>query len=81
MKRTVEIEHNLEIVKELETLSGCTLSYKALGGRYDYKVALETLDKLQFENPLEQLGLFIKDELADEDEEVINGTVEEGEIL
>ncbi|XP_057434090.1 transcription factor GTE10-like isoform X2 [Lotus japonicus] len=81
MKRTVEIEHNLEIVKELETLSGCTLSYKALGGRNDYKVALETLDKLQFENPLEQLGLFIKDELADEDEEVINGTVEEGEIL
>ncbi|KAJ1377930.1 hypothetical protein SESBI_48393 [Sesbania bispinosa] len=82
MKRTVEIEHNLEAVKELEILSGCTLSYKALGSRNDYKVALETLDKLQFENPLERLGLFIKDEYtADEDEEVLIGGCEEGEIF
>ncbi|KAJ1414186.1 hypothetical protein SESBI_19036 [Sesbania bispinosa] len=82
MKRTVEIEHNLEAVKELEILSGCTLSYKALGSRNEYKVALETLDKLQFENPLERLGLFIKDEYtADEDEEVLNGGCEEGEIF
>lgn len=83
MKRTVEIEHNLEIIKELENLSGCTLSYKALsGGRNGCRVAMETLDKPQLENPLERLGLFIKDEYAaDEDEEVMNGGWEEGEIF
>lgn len=82
MKKTVDIEHNLEVVKELESLSGCRLSYKALGGRNDYKIAMETLDKLQFENPLERLGLYIKDEYtADEDEEVLNGGWEEGEIF
>ncbi|XP_027330871.1 transcription factor GTE12 isoform X1 [Abrus precatorius] len=82
MKRTVEIEHNMEIIKELESLSGCTLSYKAVGGRNGYKVAMETLDKPLIENPLERLGLFIKDEYtADEDEEVLNGGWEEGEIF
>lgn len=82
MKRTVDIEHNVEIIKELESLSGCTLSYKAVGGRNGYKVALETLDKPQFENPLERLGLFIKEDFtADEDEEVLNGGFEEGEIF
>ncbi|KAK7412529.1 hypothetical protein VNO78_03993 [Psophocarpus tetragonolobus] len=82
MKRTVDIEHNMEIIKELESLSGCTLSYKAVGGRNGYKVALETLDKPQFENPLERLGLFIKEEFtADEDEEVLNIGREEGEIF
>ncbi|RDX76870.1 Transcription factor GTE12, partial [Mucuna pruriens] len=82
MKRTVDIEHNMEIIKELEILSGCTLSYKAVSGRNGYKVALETLDKPQFENPLERLGLFIKEEYtANEDEEVLNGGWEEGEIF
>ncbi|KAL2579773.1 hypothetical protein AAZV13_15G083200 [Glycine max] len=82
MKRTVDIEHNVEIIKELESLSGCTLSYKAVGCRNGYKVALETLDKPQFENPLERLGLFIKEDFtADEDEEVLNGGFEEGEIF
>ncbi|XP_061356080.1 transcription factor GTE8-like isoform X4 [Gastrolobium bilobum] len=82
MKRTVEIEHNLEILKELEILSGCTLSYKAPSGRNGYRVAMKTLDKPHFENPLERLGLFIKDEYtADEDEEVLNGGWEEGEIF
>ncbi|KAL2980028.1 hypothetical protein AAZX31_13G204700 [Glycine max] len=82
MKRTVDIEHNMEIIKELESLSGCTLSYKAVGGRNGYKVALETLDKHQFENPLERLGLFIKEDFTtDLDEEVLNGGFEEGEIF
>ncbi|CAK8530847.1 unnamed protein product [Lathyrus sativus] len=85
MKRSVDIEHNLEVVKELESLSGCTLSYKALGGRNGYRTAMGRLDKLQFENPLERLGLFIKDDyVADEDEEVLNGGAggwEEGEIF
>ncbi|CAJ2658730.1 unnamed protein product [Trifolium pratense] len=87
IKRSVDIEHNLEVVKELESLSGCTLSYKALGSRNDHRTAMERLDKLQFENPLERLGLFIKDDyIADEDEEVLNGGGggggwEEGEIF
>lgn len=82
MRRTVDIEHNMEIIRELERLSGCTLSYKGVGGRNGYKVALETLEKPLFENPLERLGLFIKEEYtADEDEEVLNGGFEEGEIF
>lgn len=72
MERTVDIEHNLEILKELEILSGCTLS----------AVAMEELDKSQLENPLERLGLFIKDEFkADDDDEILNGGWEEGQIL
>ncbi|XP_019419693.1 PREDICTED: transcription factor GTE12-like isoform X2 [Lupinus angustifolius] len=80
MERTVEIEHNMEIIKELETLSGCTLSYKALGSRNGYRAAMETLELPQLENPLERLGLFIKNDYAaaDEDEEVC---WEEGEVF
>ncbi|OIV89439.1 hypothetical protein TanjilG_21882 [Lupinus angustifolius] len=71
MKRTVEIEHNMEIIEELEVLSGCTLSYKAMGSRNGYKAAMETWELPQRENPLERLGLLIKDEYAaDEDDEV-----------
>ncbi|XP_047154636.1 transcription factor GTE8 isoform X1 [Vigna umbellata] len=81
MRRTVDIEHNMEIIRELESLSGCTLSYKAMGGRNGYKVALDTWDKPQFENPLERLGLFMKEEYIVEDEEFLNGAREEGEIF
>jgi len=81
MQRTVDIEHNMDIIRELESLSGCTLSYKAVGGRNGYKVALDTLDKPQFENPLERLGLFIKEDYSVEDEEFLNGAREEGEIF
>ncbi|ESW19952.1 hypothetical protein PHAVU_006G168500 [Phaseolus vulgaris] len=81
MKKTVDIEHNMEIIRELESLSGCTLSYKAVGGRNGYKVALDTWDKPQLENPLERLGLFIKEEYSVEDEEFLNGAREEGEIF
>ncbi|KAK7245608.1 hypothetical protein RIF29_40455 [Crotalaria pallida] len=83
MERTVEIEHNMEIIEELEILSGCRLSYKAVGGRNGYRAAIEALEKPQLENPLERLGLFIKDEdAADEDEEVLNAAgCEEGEIF
>ncbi|KAE9591361.1 hypothetical protein Lal_00038649 [Lupinus albus] len=71
MKRTVEIEHNMDIIEELEVLSGCTLSYKAMGNRNGYKAAMETWELPQLENPLERLGLFIKDEyVVDEDDEV-----------
>lgn len=41
-----------------------------------------SLHEVQLENPLERLGLFIKDEFLDEDEETIyNENGEEGEIF
>ncbi|XP_028755806.1 transcription factor GTE9 [Neltuma alba] len=68
-------EFNLDSFKELEMLSGCTLSChvrrQAVGS-----------DRLQRANPLERLGLFLKKEyIAEEDEDVLNGCWEEGEIL
>lgn len=79
MERTVDIEHNLEILKELEMLSGCTLTF--LSGNDGAAVAMEKLDKYQLENPLERLGLFIKDEFkAKDDDEVLTGNWEEGKI-
>ncbi|XWS08016.1 hypothetical protein CRYUN_Cryun41cG0041000 [Craigia yunnanensis] len=62
MENTAGIEVNLEILKELDILSGCCL-YRG--------------------NPLHELGLFIKDEyLEDEDDEIVlNEDVEEGEIV
>ena len=82
MERTVEIENNVEIIKELEMLTGCKLSYQALSSKDGSGVAVEMLDMSRVDNLLERLGLFIKDEYntADEDDEVLNGW-EEGEIL
>ncbi|KAK7247223.1 hypothetical protein RIF29_42100 [Crotalaria pallida] len=79
LERTVEIENNLEILKELEMLSGCKMSYQAT--KYGHRVVMEALDKSWVGSPLERLGLFIKDEYVTdyEDEEVLN-VWEEGEI-
>ncbi|XVF87240.1 hypothetical protein PTKIN_Ptkin18bG0103000 [Pterospermum kingtungense] len=85
MEKTVEIEMNLEILKELEILSGCSLSVNQLhdhtscsgGGAYGGSCG----------NPLHELGLFIKDEYLEEDDDdddeetVLNEDGEEGEIL
>ncbi|KAJ9135952.1 hypothetical protein P3X46_033070 [Hevea brasiliensis] len=68
MGKTVNIEQNLEILKELEILSGGSLSYNFRIGAYS-------------RSPLERLGLFIKDDIWDEDEMVLNGEEEEGEIF
>ncbi|KAI4298196.1 hypothetical protein L6164_031784 [Bauhinia variegata] len=83
MERTVEIEHNLEILKELEMLSGCKLSYQVLSRKNgSKKAAMKAFNKSQNESPLERLGLFIKDEyVADEDEEAMISGWEEGEIF
>ncbi|KAL5774130.1 hypothetical protein ACOSP7_011687 [Xanthoceras sorbifolium] len=72
MERTVEIEHNLEIMKELEVLTGCCLSPHLINGG------------AQVSSPLERIGLFMKrDYLLVEDEEILNfnGDGEEGEIF
>ncbi|CAL0329890.1 unnamed protein product [Lupinus luteus] len=78
MERSVEVENNLQCLKELERLCGCMLSFQAPSTKNGSRVAIDTSDK----SPLEQLGLFIKHEYvtADEDEEVLD-CWEEGEIL
>ncbi|OIW17944.1 hypothetical protein TanjilG_17780 [Lupinus angustifolius] len=78
MERSVQVENNFQCLKELEMLCGCMLSFQAPSTKNGYRVAIGTADK----SPLEQIGLFIKDEYvtADEDEEVPD-CWEEGEIL
>lgn len=78
MERTVVIEQNLEIQKELEKLSGCSLCH--LLNSVD---VMRSFGRKNLLSPLERLGLFMKGEyLADEDEEAImNGDGEEGEIF
>lgn len=82
MERTVEIEHNLEILKELEMLSGCCLSPHLLTGSEALRRAFKGA---HFKNPLERIGLFMKSDylVEDEDEEILNlnGDGEEGEIF
>lgn len=82
MERTVEIEHNLEILKELEMLSGCCLSPHLLTGSEALRRAFKGA---HFKNPLERIGLFMKSDylVEDEDEETLNlnGDGEEGEIF
>ncbi|KAJ9690847.1 hypothetical protein PVL29_013144 [Vitis rotundifolia] len=78
MARTVEFDNNVLIVKELEKLSGCALTYQYFRQR-DSKVQLRAFN---FGNPLERLGLYIKDDfLVDGDETILNEDGEEGEIL
>ena len=83
MEKTAEIEQNLEILKELEMLSGCSLSNNQLDGRKNGSEKVTGTYGGIRGNPLHQLGLFIKDEYLEEDDEeaVLNEDGEEGEIL
>ncbi|XP_043701837.1 transcription factor GTE9-like [Telopea speciosissima] len=86
MEKTVEIDENQEILKDIEMLGGYSqlkqIDNEALGG--DIADGLEVmLGSLEGGNALERLGLFMKDdymEEEDEEEAVLNGDVEEGEI-
>ncbi|XVE51527.1 hypothetical protein DITRI_Ditri02bG0049300 [Diplodiscus trichospermus] len=83
MEKTVDIELNLEILKELEILSGCSLSCNQL---HVHKSGSEKVNGAYGGtrcNPLHQLGLFIKDDYLedDDDESTLNEGGEEGEIL
>lgn len=83
VERTVEFEDNLMIVKELETLSQCSFCYIHRGGFNGPPVMGFTSGGKVF-NPLEKLGLYMKEEefmTADEEEAFINREVEEGEIV
>ncbi|XP_022715676.1 transcription factor GTE12-like isoform X2 [Durio zibethinus] len=85
MEKTAEIEQNLEILKEFEMLSGCSLSINQLHGRKNGYEKVSGAYGGTRVNPqlMQQLGLFIKDEyLADDDDEaILNEDGEEGEIL
>lgn len=51
MGKTVEFEDNLKVLKELESLSKCSLYYPMRGRKNGSS-----------KHPLEQLGLFLKDD-------------------
>ncbi|XP_052180463.1 transcription factor GTE8-like isoform X2 [Diospyros lotus] len=84
MEKTVEIDDNLEILKELEMLCGCSLSKNML-----CNVRAETVvgcaERVRFSSPLEWLGLSRKDDYMDEEDEAAilgrGGDGEEGEII
>ncbi|KAJ4981695.1 hypothetical protein NE237_032532 [Protea cynaroides] len=87
MEKTVEINENQEILKDLEMFGGYSqldqLDNEALGGDIadGLEVILGSLEGGRNGNALERLGLFMKDDyMEEEEEEVLNGDVEEGEI-
>ncbi|KAF5752779.1 hypothetical protein HS088_TW01G00697 [Tripterygium wilfordii] len=63
METTVEMDQNVLIERELETLCGCSLFEYARVG-----------------NPLERLGLFLKEDIMMDEEQILNPE-EEGEIF
>ncbi|XP_039005999.1 transcription factor GTE12-like isoform X2 [Hibiscus syriacus] len=81
MEKTAEIEQNLEILKELEMLSGLSLSNNQL---HDLKNESEKVCGASYEgnrgNPLQQLGLFIKAEYSEDEDTILNEDGEEREI-
>lgn len=79
MEKTVEFEDNLKILRDLEKLCKCCSDTDNFGGNGDgFTIILG-------DNPLERLGLCIKEDYYlndDEDEDaILNGDWEDGEIL
>lgn len=84
MEKTVEIDENLKFLRELEMFSRNMSSSHLFDGADKSKVLAGARDGDQFGSPLEQLGLFIKDDYMDEyedSEQILNEEGEEGEIL
>ncbi|KAL3515444.1 hypothetical protein ACH5RR_022346 [Cinchona calisaya] len=81
MERTAEFEDNLTALKELEMLSQCAPTYILRG--CEPVMMFKGLKTGKVFNPLEELGLHIKEEsMADEgDEMILSWEGEEGEIL
>nr|XP_016514270.1 PREDICTED: transcription factor GTE11-like [Nicotiana tabacum] len=75
MERTVEFEDNLKILRDLEKLCKCCSEAENLTGNGDgFTIILG-------DNPLERLGLCIKEDYVNDDEdEILNGDWEDGEI-
>nr|GMD87777.1 transcription factor GTE12-like [Ipomoea batatas] len=75
MEKTVEFEDNLKILKDLERLCRCPYPDDLLGSGYGVNFSFGR-------TPLERLGLYIKEDFLEEDDEaVLNGDGEDGEIL
>lgn len=79
VEKTVEFEDNLKILRDLEKLCKCCSDTDNFGGNGDgFTIILG-------DNPLERLGLCIKEDYYlndDEDEDaILNGDWEDGEIL
>ncbi|KAI5571041.1 hypothetical protein BDE02_11G067300 [Populus trichocarpa] len=82
MEKTVEIEQNLDIQRELERLCGCSISFDFRFGSGKMEVVKKGEIGACIGSPLERLGLFMKDDIEDEDGgEFLDGDGEEGEIL
>ncbi|XP_059289748.1 transcription factor GTE12-like [Lycium ferocissimum] len=76
MERTVEFEDNLKILRDLEKLCKCRSEAENFTGNGDgFTIILG-------DNPLERLGLCIKEDYLDDDEDaIVDGDWEDGEIL
>ncbi|KAK4742728.1 hypothetical protein SAY87_000729 [Trapa incisa] len=82
MEKSVEIGENLHILKELEILTGGCLSVNAMESDDGSEVLSGGLDGTPGKNPLEQLGLFMKDDYIEEDDdETVCNVGEDGEIM
>lgn len=82
MEKAVQLEDNLMTLKELEMLTQCSATF-ILHGCCPVMV-LRRLETGEILNPLEQLGLHIKDDFLEEDgdeETFLSWEGEEGEIL
>ncbi|MCD7460155.1 hypothetical protein HAX54_042964 [Datura stramonium] len=76
MERTVEFEDNLKILRDLEKLCKCCSEAENFTGNGDgFSIILG-------DNPLKRLGLCIKEDYLNDDEDaILNGDWEDGEIL
>ncbi|XP_043808230.1 transcription factor GTE12 isoform X5 [Manihot esculenta] len=81
MEKTVYFEQDLEILKELEMLSGGSLSYHFRIDSKCSQVSNGEMEGSYLRSPLERLGLFMKNDIWDEDDKLQNGDEEEGEIF
>ena len=87
MERTIEIGHNLVVLKQLEILCGfIPSSYHHLSREKGHEVLMVSHCPADMRSLLEQLGLFIKDEYPqdedeNEEEAILNGEGEYGEIF
>lgn len=82
MEKTVEFDDTIEALKEIEILCGCPI-YGNSEGEASPEAAIS--EKGCFSNPLQQLGLYMKDDCLGGEEE--DGKIstkddgEEGEII
>ncbi|KAK9086059.1 hypothetical protein Sjap_026470 [Stephania japonica] len=80
MEQTVEINENLSVLKDLEMLFGCFESGSATCSDRSRIDRFDAITGAFHDRVLERLGLFLKDEFIEEDNEGRNPDVEEGEI-